>query len=262
MKMCHGCLVCRPSSRWFVVILIKTWADLLPIWVFPIVNSIKTRRLWRKSVSTLFIERQAGFISLRTDFPVDWSESVRLDYSDVCTETLEYERRWNADRKGVEGKKTCWRFGLPVSWTFAVFNWMYHRKRLWLVKSEIFSVLSQAVTDGCRIKILYQSSEGWMIRWREIDPKRVYMQQKILHHYARIVDKNEFQWKILRLSRIQQIRFTGVSVTWHPDADDGFLERQWNAFLAFLGTEKHPVSIRFTGNAAHYVLEEKWHSSQ
>ena len=60
-----------------------------------------------------------------------------------------------------------------------------------------------------------------MTRWR--DPKRIYRQQKILHHYTRIVDKNEFQWKILRLSLIQQIRFTGVSVTWHPDADDGFL---------------------------------------
>ena len=130
------------------------------------------------------------------------------------------------------------------------------------VRPEIFSALTQAVSDGCRIKILYQRSEDWTTRWREIDPKRIYMRQKTLYLYARTVDENEFQWKVFRLSRIQQIRFTGVSVTWRPDADDGFLERQRNAFQTFLGTETYPVSIRFTGNAVHYVLEQKWHSSQ
>ena len=100
MKICHGCLVCRSLSRWFVVILIKTWADLLLIWILSTVNSIKTRRLWRKLVLTLFIERLAGFISRRIDFSVDWSESVKPDYSDVYPGTPEYKRQWNADCKG------------------------------------------------------------------------------------------------------------------------------------------------------------------
>lgn len=130
------------------------------------------------------------------------------------------------------------------------------------VKPEILSVLREAVTEGRRIRILYTRSGTWEQRWREIDPRHIYMRQRTLYLYARTVDEKPYQWKVFRLSRIEQIRLTGISIMWKPDEDDGFLERQRNAFGAFIGETPYPVSIRFTGQAQHYIRERQWHPSQ
>lgn len=130
------------------------------------------------------------------------------------------------------------------------------------VDPDVFSVIQQAIGEGRRLRILYQRSEDWTTRWREIDPKRIYLRQRTLYLYARTVDESPFQWKVFRLSRIQKVQVTSVSILWNPNEDDGFQVRQKNAFSVFLGTEKHEVSIRFTGNAAHYAREQQWHSSQ
>ncbi len=70
------------------------------------------------------------------------------------------------------------------------------------------------------------------------------------------------QWKVFRLSRIEEIQGTGLHITWTPNEDDGFKERMKNAFDAFIGMDPRPITIRFTGQASHYVRERMWHSSQ
>ncbi len=130
------------------------------------------------------------------------------------------------------------------------------------VKPEILSFLRESVTERRRIRILYKRSGDWTVRWREIDPRHLYLRQRSLYLYARTVDETPFCWKVFRVGRIQEVRATGIRITWSPDEDDGFRERQNNAFDVFMGSEVHAVTVRFTGQARHYVRERQWHSSQ
>lgn len=130
------------------------------------------------------------------------------------------------------------------------------------VRAEIFSFIREAISDSRRIRILYKRSGDWTIRWREIDPMHLYLRQRTLYLYARTVDETPPQWKVFRVSRIQEVRYTGMHFAWNPDDDGGFWERQNNAFLVFMGSKTRKVVFRFTGQARHYVAERQWHSSQ
>ncbi len=83
-----------------------------------------------------------------------------------------------------------------------------------------------------------------------------------MYLYARDLDEAAPVWKVFRLSRIKEVRPTGICQQWRPDDDDGFKERQRNAFMSFLGERRRVVRIRFTGTAAKYVAEQCWHKSQ
>lgn len=130
------------------------------------------------------------------------------------------------------------------------------------VQPEILTIIRDAVTEGRRIRILYTRSGTWDTQWREVDPRHIYMRQRTLYLYARTVDEKPRQWKVFRISRIEQIQLTGISITWRNDEDDGFLAKQRNAFDAFIGDKTHAVTVRFTGQARHYVQERQWHPSQ
>lgn len=130
------------------------------------------------------------------------------------------------------------------------------------VKPEILTVIRDAVTEGRRIKILYTRSGTWNTQWREIDPRHIYMRQRTLYLYARTVDENPHRWKVFRISRIEQIQLTGISISWRPEEDDGFLVKQRNAFDAFIGDKTHSITVKFTGQAKHYIQERQWHPSQ
>lgn len=130
------------------------------------------------------------------------------------------------------------------------------------VQPAIFALVREAITEGRRIRMLYQRSEDWTTRWREVDPKRIYLQQRTLYLYARTADENPPQEKVFRMGRIRQVERTGVCLSSLPGEDDGFAERQKNAFMAFIGTRSLRVQVRFTGHARYFVQERCWHSSQ
>lgn len=130
------------------------------------------------------------------------------------------------------------------------------------VQPDIFSKLAEAVREHRRIKILYLRSGTWTESWRTVDPKRIYMRDRILYLYARVVDESPAAWKVFRLSRIRSIEPTGITFSLKPDEDDGFCERQKNAFSTFLGLNPKKTVIRFTGEAIPYIRERKWHASQ
>ena len=129
-------------------------------------------------------------------------------------------------------------------------------------RPEILAKLWEALIGSERIRILYTRSGTWEKRWRVVDPRHIYMRQRTLYLYARTQDETPARWKVFRISRIEEIAGTGLHIAWSPNEDDGFMERQKNAFGAFLGTEAKPITIRFTGQASHYIREQVWHSSQ
>lgn len=130
------------------------------------------------------------------------------------------------------------------------------------VKPEIFLALTEAVKEGRRIRMRYRRSGTWTESWREVDPRRMYMRQRTLYLYARTADETPPSWKVFRLNRISEIQPTGICLPPKPNDDDGFYDRQKNAFLAFLGETAKPVTIRFTGEAIPYIRECQWHESQ
>jgi predicted DNA-binding transcriptional regulator YafY len=130
------------------------------------------------------------------------------------------------------------------------------------VNPNILAALQEAVNQGRRIKIYYQRSEDWSVSWREIDPRRIYLRVRNLYLYARTADETPGQWKVFRLSRIKDLQPTGMRVSILSEEDDGFQRRMKNAFAAVMGDEVKSVSIRFSGNARHYVKENIWHHSQ
>ena len=131
------------------------------------------------------------------------------------------------------------------------------------VRPDIWDILQAATADGQHLDIFYQSArDNWQTKWRRVFPRRLYFSQRSLYMYARDLDATPPAWKVFRLSRIKEIRTTGVRQEWRPDEDDGFKERQANAFMTFLGEKGRELKLRFTGTAAKYVAEQRWHGNQ
>lgn len=130
------------------------------------------------------------------------------------------------------------------------------------VNPEIFQQLAEAVRERRRIRILYYRSGTWTESWRTVDPKRIYMRERVLYLYAKTVDEKPQEWKVFRLNRIHAIEMTGMTYLPNPDEDDGFCERQKNAFFAVLGTNPKRITVKFSGEAIPYIKERLWHHSQ
>jgi predicted DNA-binding transcriptional regulator YafY len=130
------------------------------------------------------------------------------------------------------------------------------------VQPQILDQLQDFINKGQRIKILYTRALDWTTRWRELEPRRIYLRQKTLYLYARTVDETPPQWKVFRLNRIQEIQPTGMYFSFKPKEDDGFQLRMNNAFETFLGDQAKPISIKFHSHAAPFIKERQWHHSQ
>ena len=135
-------------------------------------------------------------------------------------------------------------------------------KQAFGVQPEIMDALQEAINLGRRIRIHYQRGIDWSTRWREVEPRRIYLRQRTLYLYARTVDENPVQWKVFRLNRIQALQPTGMYFTIQPAADDGFQVRMKNAFEAVIGGQTHQVSVKFHSHASGYIKEKQWHHSQ
>ena len=179
-----------------------------------------------------------------------------LEHLSACGDGLMAAKAVEVGRKLVSGLESPFREQLLQLFDAEVTEKAYG------VRPEVYTALTQAVAEGRRIRILYCRSQDWTERWREIDPRRIYMRQRTLYLYARTVDDDPPAWKVFRLNRIREVKPTGVCLPPNPNEDDGFRERQKHAFMAFLGESPRQVKIRFTGEAVPYVREQQWHSSQ
>lgn len=129
------------------------------------------------------------------------------------------------------------------------------------VQTAIWTTLRDCILAQQRTRILYTRSGTWDQRWREVDPRYLYMRDRTLYLYARTADEKPATWKVFRLSRMARVEATGISVNWRPGDDGDFAQKKRNAFNAFIGDQTHRVVVRFRGEAAHYVSERQWHSS-
>lgn len=129
------------------------------------------------------------------------------------------------------------------------------------VKAIIWSTLRDCILAQQRTRILYTRSGTWDQRWREVDPRYIYMRDRTLYLYARTADEIPAKWKVFRLSRMARVEATGISVNRKPGEDGDFAKKKRNAFGAFIGADTHTVTVRFRGEAAHYVRERQWHAS-
>ena len=179
-----------------------------------------------------------------------------LEHLSACGDGLMAAKAVEVGRKLVSGLESPFREQLLQLFDAEVTEKAYG------VRPEVYTVLTQAVAEGRRIRILYCRSRDWTERWREVDPRRIYMRQRTLYLYARTVDEKPPAWKVFRLSRIWEVKPTGICLSPNPNEDDGFRERQKHAFMAFLGEAPKQVKIRFTGEAVPYVKEVQWHQSQ
>ncbi|QLA15797.1 helix-turn-helix transcriptional regulator [Desulfolutivibrio sulfoxidireducens] len=125
---------------------------------------------------------------------------------------------------------------------------------------QILDSLNEAIAQGKRLQILYQSASDWKTSWRVVDPLRIYFLQRYLYLYARTQD-TENRFKVFRISRIKEVKETGIRFDTGID-DDGFYGKLENAFNFFIGKEPKEIKVRFTGKSIPYILETKWHSSQ
>lgn len=129
-------------------------------------------------------------------------------------------------------------------------------------KPDIFAQITQAIHERRRIRMLYLRSGTWTESWRLVDPKRMYLRERVLYLYARTVDETPPAWKVFRLNRIIELEPTGIIFTPRANEDDGFYKRERKAFIAFWGETARKIVIRFKGDAVHYIRERKWHGSQ
>ena len=86
-----------------------------------------------------------------------------------------------------------------------------------------------------RVRILYTRSADWTQRWREVDPRRLYIRQHAVYLYARTAGEPPPKWKIFRLNRMAEVRPTDITFSWDPMQDDGFEAKRKNAFSGVLG---------------------------
>ncbi len=130
------------------------------------------------------------------------------------------------------------------------------------VQPDIWTALRDAILSQKRVRVLYTRSGTWNERWRELDPRYIYMRDHTLYLYARTADETPPQWKVFRLSRVSKVENTGLSIQWRPGDDGDFAQKKLNAFGAFIGDVAKKVVVRFSGEAAHYVAERRWHPSE
>ena len=197
-----------------------------------------------------------AFSAARVSSEMCCSRKTRWMQLSACGDGLMAAKAVEVGRKLVSGLESPFREQLLQLFDAEVTEKAYG------VRPEVFTALTKAVAEGRRIRILYCRSQDWTERWREIDPRRIYMRQRTLYLYARTVDDDPPAWKVFRLNRIREVKLTGVCLPPNPNEDDGFRERQKHAFMAFLGESPRQVKIRFTGEAVPYVREQQWHSSQ
>ena len=114
-------------------------------------------------------------------------------------------------------------------------------------KPEILDAVLWAMVEGRVIRILYERSMDWTVRWREVYPRYLYSYDGFLYLYARTQDEQPRRWKVFRLARVRDVSPTGVCLREPPEDDGNFAEKYKNIFMGYIGLELHRVRIRIKG---------------
>ena len=122
----------------------------------------------------------------------------------------------------------------------------------------LFGRLTEAIKDGERLRIEYSSLSRSETRTREIDPYRLACVDGAWYLAAYCHLRREI--RLFVPDRILAFEETGHSFAVPKDFD--FEDYMRGAFGVMRGGKRRRVRLRFTGMAARYVPERRWHPSQ
>jgi predicted DNA-binding transcriptional regulator YafY len=118
--------------------------------------------------------------------------------------------------------------------------------------------LQKALHEQRRVQIAYQPPPAATPKDYEIDPYQMYFKRRALYLDAYCPETKDY--RVFRLNRVSDVRFTDMGFTRHPDYN--FTERHKPSFSVFVGDKVHLVRVRFSKERAPYIREACWHRSQ
>jgi len=118
--------------------------------------------------------------------------------------------------------------------------------------------LQKAVLEQRRVIVSYQPPPADAPKEHTLDPYQLYFKRRALYLDAYCPETRDY--RVFRLNRVSDVRFTGIGFTRH--ADYNFTERHKHSFSVFVGKTTQWVRVRFGKASAPYIREACWHRSQ
>ena len=125
-------------------------------------------------------------------------------------------------------------------------------------QERVLQDLQKALLDQLRVIIEYQPPSADAPKATEIHPYQMYFKHRALYLDAYCTETNDY--RVFRLNRVSDVRFSDMGFTRH--ADYNFTERHRTHFSVFVGDTKQKVRVRFNKERAPYIREACWHRSQ
>jgi predicted DNA-binding transcriptional regulator YafY len=125
-------------------------------------------------------------------------------------------------------------------------------------QERVFRDLQKALHEQRRVIIQYQPPPADKPQDYTVDPYQLYFKRRALYLDAYCPEIQDY--RVFRLNRVSDVRFTGMGFTRH--ADYNFTERHQHSFSVFVGDKVHTVRVRFSKARAPYIREACWHRSQ
>lgn len=123
--------------------------------------------------------------------------------------------------------------------------------------STIFDEVVRAVNENRTISIVYYSLSNDRVTKRKIDPYAVMMRDRVWYVVARCHLRNDV--RIFRINRIKKVEPTMENFRLPPEFSlEEYMKNSWQVTRG----EEVVVRIKFSGLAARYVEENRYHPSQ
>lgn len=123
--------------------------------------------------------------------------------------------------------------------------------------STIFDEVVRAVNENRTISIVYYSLSNDRVTKRKIDPYAVMMRDRVWYVVGRCHLRNDV--RIFRVNRIKKVELTGEIFQLPPEFSlEEYMKGSWQVTRG----EEVTVRVKFTGIAARFVEENRYHSSQ
>jgi proteasome accessory factor B len=123
---------------------------------------------------------------------------------------------------------------------------------------ETFRRLSEAVLKRKQVRVVYHTYSTGKTSERVLDPYHLANIHGSWYLFAYCHTRNEV--RMFAPGRMEKVRFTGRRV----DMPESFNTREYlgGSFQLVRGKGRHKVRLKFSPNAAPYIRERTWHSSQ
>jgi predicted DNA-binding transcriptional regulator YafY len=124
--------------------------------------------------------------------------------------------------------------------------------------AAILEDLRRACGEHHHVVIAYHHYDQDAMWRHEIDPYQLFFKRRAL--YLDAYDKAAKDFRVFRVNRIREVKFTGVRGV--MVGDYSFAARFQDTFSTFVGERATAVKVRFTRRIAPYIQESLWHGSQ